>query len=93
MTVENVGRYAGKETVQLYVMDVTGSVTRPVKELRGFSQVYLNPGEKKELTFILTEAELGFYNRNLEYIVEPGKFVVMAGPDSKNLKSAKFEIL
>lgn len=93
VTVENVGRYAGKETVQLYVRDVTGSVTRPVKELRGFSQVYLNPGEKKELTFILTEAELGFYNRNLEYIVEPGKFVVMAGPDSKNLKSAKFEIL
>ena len=93
VTVENTGLYAGKETVQLYLRDVTGSVTRPVKELRGFSQVYLCPGEKKELTFRLTEAELGFYNRDLEYVVEPGRFIVMTGPDSRNLKAAEFEIL
>lgn len=91
--VKNTGKYAGKETVQLYVRDLVGSVTRPVKELRGFRQVALQPGEEQEVCFTLGEAELGFYNADLEYVVEPGTFRVMVGPDSKRVKSAEFELL
>lgn len=91
--VKNTGRYAGRETVQLYVRDLVASVTRPVKELRGFRQVYLKPGEETEVRFTLGDAELGFHNAALEYVVEPGTFRVMVGPDSKRVKSAEFELL
>lgn len=91
--VKNTGKYAGKETVQIYVRDLVGSVTRPVKELRGFRQVALQPGEEQEVCFTLGEGELGFYNADLEYVVEPGTFRVMVGPDSKRVKSAEFELL
>ncbi len=91
--VKNTGRYAGRETVQLYVRDLVASVTRPVKELRGFRQVYLEPGEETEVRFTLGDAELGFHNAALEYVVEPGTFRVMVGPDSKRVKSAEFELL
>ena len=91
-TVKNTGTCAGKETVQLYVRDHVGSVTRPVKELRGFRQVFLQPGEEIEVSFILGKAELGFFNSELEFVTEPGIFSVMCGPDSKNLKSAEFEL-
>lgn len=91
-TVQNTGTCAGKETVQLYIRDLVGSVTRPVKELRGFRQVFLQPGEKTEVSFTLGKAELGFFNSELEFVTEPGTFSVMCGPDSKNLKSAEFEL-
>ena len=91
-TVKNTGNCAGKETVQLYVRDHVGSVTRPVKELRGFRQVYLQPGEETEVSFTLGKAELGFFNSELEFVTEPGTFSVMCGSDSKNLKSAEFEL-
>ena len=92
-TVRNTGSCAGKETVQLYLRDLVGSVTRPVKELRGFRQVFLQPGEETEVSFTLGKDELGFYNADLEYVVEPGTFCVMCGPDSKNVKSAEFELV
>lgn len=86
MTVKNTGKCAGKETVQLYIRDLVSSVTRPVKELRGFEQVTLKPGEEKEVVFQLHEKELGFYNGNLEYVVEPGEFELMVGNSSDHLK-------
>lgn len=90
--MKNTGRYADKETVQLYVRDLVGSVTRPVKELQSFRQIALQPGEEQEVYFTLGEAELGFYNADLEYVVELGTFRVMAGLDSKRVKSAEFEL-
>lgn len=86
VTVKNTGKCEGKETVQLYIRDLVSSVTRPVKELRGFEQVTLKPGEEKEVVFQLHEKELGFYNGNLEYVVEPGEFELMVGNSSDHLK-------
>lgn len=91
-TVQNVGTRAGTQTVQLYIRDHVGSVTRPIKELRGFRQVFLQPGEAVEVSFSLGKRELGFYNSELEFVTEPGVFSVMCGPDSKNLKSVEFEL-
>ena len=92
VTVKNTGRRTGRETVQLYIRDHVGSVTRPVRELRGFRQVLLRPGEQTEVVFTLGAAELGFWNADLRYVVEPGVFSVMCGPDSKNVKTAEFEL-
>lgn len=90
--VKNTGDCAGTETVQLYLRDLVASVTRPVKELRGFHQVYLQPDEETEVVFTLGREELGFYNADLRYVVEPGRFRVMCGPDSKHLQSAEFDL-
>lgn len=86
VVVKNTGKYKGKETVQLYIRDLVSSVTRPVKELRGFQQITLEPGEQKELSFSLEKEDLGFYNKNLEYVVEPGDFEIMVGNSSDNVK-------
>lgn len=83
--VENVGKRPGDEVVQLYIRDVVASVTRPVKELKGFSRVTLQPGEKKRVEFALGSAELGSYNRDMKFVVEPGDFKVMIGPNSADL--------
>jgi len=90
--VENTGRRAGDEVVQLYVRDTVASVSRPVKELKGFQRVTLQPGEKKRVEFVLTAAELGFWNRQLHFTVEPGEFKVMVGPNSEDLIEATFEV-
>lgn len=86
VVVKNTGKYAGKETLQLYIRDMVSSVTRPVKELRGVQQITLEPGEQKEVSFSLEKEELGFYNNNLEYVVEPGDFEIMVGNSSNNVK-------
>jgi len=90
--VENVGNQAGDEVVQLYIRDVAASMTRPVKELKGFQRVTLQPGEKKRLEFLLTAAELGFWNREMRFVLEPGEFKVMVGPNSEQLIETKFEV-
>lgn len=90
--VKNTGNYAGKETVQLYVRDLVASVTRPVKELRGFEQVTLQPGEEKTASFKLSMSDLGFYDSQLNFVTEPGEFLVMCGANSKEVKSAKFTL-
>ncbi len=87
--VTNTGKYRGEEIVQLYIRDIVASVVRPVKELRGFSKVMLNPGETKRVKFILTNDDLKFYDNNLDYKWEEGEFQIMAGPSSENLKSDK----
>ncbi|GAB4580321.1 MAG: glycoside hydrolase family 3 N-terminal domain-containing protein [Anaerolineales bacterium] len=81
-TVTNKGNRAGAEVVQLYVRDLVGSVTRPVKELKGFQKINLQPGEAQEVRFEIPVRELGFTGRNMEYTVEPGAFKVWIGPDS-----------
>lgn len=90
--VENTGKYAGKETVQLYIRDLVASLTRPVKELRGFQQVELQPGEEKEINFMLTEKELGFESACKGWTVEPGLFDVMVGNSALNVKIVRVEL-
>lgn len=90
--VKNTGSYAGKETVQLYIRDLVASITRPVKELRGYEQVLLQPGEEKSVSFKLSMNDLGFYDSQLNFVVEPGNFLVMCGANSKDTKFAKFTL-
>jgi len=90
--VENVGKRAGDEVVQLYIRDQTASVTRPVKELKGFQRVTLQPGEKRRVEFTLGPKELGLYNRTMNFIVEPGEFKIMAGSNSEDLIETKLEV-
>lgn len=88
VTVTNTGKMDGKETVQLYIRDVVGSVTRPVKELKGFQKISLKAGESKTVSFSITPADLKFYNYDLKYDWEPGEFQVQIGADSKDVKTA-----
>ncbi len=90
--VRNTGQRAGDEVVQLYIRDVAASVTRPVKELKGFQRVTLAPGETKQVEFVLGPKQLGFWNRQMRYAVEPGEFKVMVGPNSEQLIEAMFEV-
>ena len=92
LDVENTGRRAGDEVVQLYVHDVAASITRPVKELKGFQRITLQPGEKKRVEFVLDAQQLGFWNRQMRFMVEPGEFKVMVGPNSEDLIEASFEV-
>jgi beta-glucosidase len=92
VTVKNTSERRGTETVQLYIRDLVGSVTRPVKELKAFRRVELNPGESKEITFTLTTADLAFYTAAGKWESEPGDFRVMVGPNSADLKEAVFTL-
>jgi beta-glucosidase len=91
--VTNSGKYDGKETVQLYIRDMVGSVVRPVKELKGFQQIFLKAGENKTVTFKITTDELKFYNDKLDYIYEPGDFKIFIGTNSEEVKEANFILL
>lgn len=88
----NTGDVKGKEVAQLYLRDEFASVTRPVRELKGFELVELNPKESKIITFTLSHAELGFYDNNGKYIVEPGTFSVFVGGSSDATLTSKFEL-
>jgi len=90
--VKNSGNRDGKEVVQLYIRDVVGSVTRPVKELKGFELVDIKSGDTKTITFTLNKTTLGFYNNQGEYIVEPGDFKVFVGGSSYTSLDAEFQL-
>ena len=90
--VKNHGNRTGDEVVQLYIHDLVASVTRPVKELKGFRRITLAPNEKRKVKFVLHPEQLGFYNYEMEYITEPGKFEVMVGGNSVDLVKTTFEI-
>lgn len=90
--VENTGRRAGDEVVQLYIRDPVATMTRPVKELKGFQRLTLQPGEKRRVEFVLGTEHLGFWNREMRYVVEPGEFRVMVGANSVDVLEAKFEV-
>jgi len=92
VTVTNTGKTDGAEVVQLYIRDIVGSVTRPVKELKGFEKVFLKAGESKTVSFKITPELLKFYNYDLQYVFEPGDFNVMIGGNSRDVKSAKFTL-
>jgi len=89
VTVTNTGNYDGAEVVQLYIRDMVGSITRPVKELKGFQKVMLKKGESKKVTFDITPENLKFYNGDLKYDWEPGEFDIMIGTNSSHVKHSK----
>lgn len=91
--VTNVGERTGDEVVQLYVRDVVGSLTRPVKQLKGFRRITLAPGAHETVSFQLGSKELGFYNATMEYVVEPGAFQLWVGPDSEHGPAGAFKIV
>ncbi|WP_295713293.1 beta-glucosidase BglX [Mucilaginibacter sp.] len=90
VTVTNTGKYAGEEVVQLYISDPEASVSRSVKELKNFRKISLKPGEAKEVSFTITPEQLKFYNSQLKYDWEPGKFVVQIGTNSNDTHLASF---
>ncbi|MEO6276943.1 glycoside hydrolase family 3 C-terminal domain-containing protein [Roseateles sp.] len=90
--VTNTGKRAGDEVVQLYIRDDISSVTRPVKELKGFARVTLVPGEKRTVTLTITPAELQFYGMDMKRVVEPGSFTIMARPNSVDLKATTLTV-
>ncbi|GAC1526964.1 MAG: beta-glucosidase BglX [Sediminibacterium sp.] len=91
VTVKNTGKYAGEETVQLYISDPVASVTRSVKDLKGFQKIFLQPGEQKEVRFTITTGQLKFYNGELKYDWEPGDFIIQVGPSSATVQSASVQ--
>lgn len=92
VSVKNVGRFTGKEIIQLYVKDIVASVVRPVKELKGFQKLEFKAKEEKIVEFILTEKELGFYNNDGQFIIEPGEFEIMVGANSENVLMKKIRL-
>src|SRR6185503_17723610 len=91
--VRNTGLRAGDEVVQLYLRDVAATVTRPVKELKGFQRVTLQPGETKRVEFEIGAPQLGFWNRDMRFVVEPGEFKVMVGSNSEDVIETRFEVV
>lgn len=89
VTLTNTGKFAGEETVQLYISDRAASVARAVKDLKGYKKVMLKPGEKKEVSFTITTEELKFVNSDLERVWEPGEFIIHIGTNSAEVRSAK----
>ena len=92
VTVTNTGKRDGAEVVQLYIRDLVGSITRPVKELKGFEKIFLKAGESKTVTFKITPELLRFYDYDLKQVAEPGYFDVMIGGDSRNVRSARLTL-
>jgi beta-glucosidase len=93
VNVKNTGERDGATVVQLYLQDVTASIVRPVKELKGFQKVFLKAGEERRLSFKIDENALKFYNAKLQYVDEPGKFNVQIGLDSQTVKQQGFELV
>lgn len=93
VNLTNTGKYTGTEVVQLYIRDKVGSVTRPVKELKGFRRVTLQPGETKTVTFNLPVSDLAYWNIDMKKVVEPGEFTLWLGTNSDEGLSADFEVI
>lgn len=90
--VTNTGTWPGTEVVQLYIRDIVGSTTRPVKELKGFQKIFLEPGQSEVVRFKIAPEMLRYYNYDLQFVAEPGDFEVMIGPNSRDVKSARFTL-
>jgi len=93
VTLTNTGKYDGAEVTQLYIRDMVGSITRPVKELKGFQKVFLKAGESRILNFTITPADLAFYNSELQFKSEPGDLKVFVGTNSASVLETSFELL
>jgi len=92
VNVTNTGNMAGEEVVQCYVRDLVGSVTRPVKELKGFEKIALKVGESKVVTFTIKPAMLAFHRADMTYGTEPGDFKLFIGGNSRDVKETKFKL-
>ena len=92
VTVTNTGHCEGTEVVQLYIRDIVGSIARPVQELKGFERISLKPGESRTVQFTINADLLKFYNKDLEYVCEPGEFEVMVGTDSRTVQRKTFTL-
>lgn len=90
VTVTNTGKYTGEEVVQLYIRDEVASITRPIKELKGFEKIKLKAGESKTVTFDITDQQLGFYDNTMKFTVEKGDFTFMIGGNSEELKEITY---
>ena len=90
--VTNTGTWPGSEVVQLYIRDLVGSTTRPVKELKGFQKIFLEPGQSEIVRFKIAPEMLRYYNYDLQLVAEPGEFEVMIGTNSRDVKSARFTL-
>lgn len=93
VTVKNTGNCAADEVVQLYIRDVVGTISRPVKELKGFKRIHLNAGESQTISFTITPDLLRFYDYQLDYVIEPGDFDIMIGPNSRDVKKKTITVL
>jgi beta-glucosidase len=91
--VKNTGSRRGAEVVQMYIRDDYSSVTRPVKELKGFKKIGLDPGQSQTVSFIINKEMLSFYDVNLKWIAEPGDFTIMVGTASDKTESIKFNLI
>lgn len=92
VTIKNTGSVAGEETVQLYLRDMSGEVVRPVKELKAFKKIALEPGQNETITFTITEDMLRYHHANLEYKSDPGLFTAFIGPNSRDVISLSFTL-
>lgn len=90
VVVTNVGDRGGQEVVQLYIRDMVGSITRPVKELKGFKKIFLKAGESQTISFDIDADMLKFYNYAIEFVSEPGEFDLMIGGSSNDVKNVRF---
>ena len=90
--VKNTGNRKGAEVVQMYIRDDYSSVTRPVKELKGFKKVWLEPGQTQTISFSITPDLLAFYNKDMKWIIEPGDFTIMVGTSSDKTQSIKLTV-
>lgn len=90
--VQNTGNFDGEEVVQLYIRDLVTSVTKPVKELKGFQKIFLKKGEKKTVQFTLTPDDLALFNAKMEWVTEPGEFDIFVGGDSDTTNKVKIEL-
>lgn len=92
VVVKNSGNYDGNEIVQLYIQDVVGSITRPVKELKGFQKIFLKKGESKTVNFSISIEDLKFYNADLKYGAEPGEFKIFIGSNLRDVVTSSFSL-
>lgn len=92
VTVTNQSKLGGEEVVQLYVRDEVASITRPIKELKGFKKIYLKPGESMDVTFDIKDEQLGFYDNQMNFVVEKGDFSFMTGGNSRDLQEVSYTL-
>ena len=90
--MKNTGNKRGAEVVQMYIRDEYASVSRPVKELKGFKKIWLDPGQSQTVTFTITPELLSFYNKDMKWVVEPGDFTIMVGTSSEKTSDIKFRV-
>ena len=93
VTVSNIGNRDGEEVTQMYIRDMVGSITRPVKELKGFRKIFLKAGESQRLSFVITPGQLKFYNADLDFVTEPGNYRLYIGGNSRDVKEVGFTLI